>query len=67
VPLFVAGDVLTGSSASSLILTPDEARPRAVDGPLHDVLADLDAQFVVEWQVVDSWQPRDVGSQVRAH
>lgn len=41
-------------------------RPAPLDGPLPDVLADLDAQFVVEWQVVDIWQPRGRGAEIPA-
>jgi hypothetical protein len=29
------------------------ARPHTLDGPVPDVMIDLDADFVVEWQVVD--------------
>jgi hypothetical protein len=28
-------------------------RPRPADGPLPDMLASLEAEFVVEWQVAD--------------
>ena len=64
--LFLAGDVLTGSLTSSSTLRPDSTRPAPLDGPLPDVLADLDAQFVVEWQVVDIWQPRGRGAEIPA-
>jgi hypothetical protein len=65
-PLFLAGDGLTGSRTSSTTRRPDPARPAPLDGPLPDVLADLDAQFVVEWQVVDIWQPRGRGAEIPA-
>ncbi|HTJ75568.1 MAG TPA: hypothetical protein VL337_09390 [Acidimicrobiales bacterium] len=58
--------MLTGSLTSSTTRRPEPVRPAPLDGPLPDVLADLDAQFVVEWQVVDIWQPRGRGAEIPA-
>lgn len=51
---------MTRLSTPSLTLRSESARPAAIDGPrpdVQDVRNDFDAQFVVEWQVVDPWKP----------
>ena len=48
---------MTRLSPSSLTLRPESARPEPIDGPRPDVQINFDAQFVVEWQVVDPWEP----------
>ena len=57
---------MTGSLTSFFTRTPESPRPVPLDGPLPDVLADLDAEFVVEWQVVDIWQPHGPGAEFPA-
>lgn len=44
---------MTRLPTSSQNLRPEPARPEPIDGVLPDVQTDVDAEFVVEWQVVD--------------
>lgn len=48
---------MTGLLIPAPTRSPEPPRPEPLDGPRPDVLADFDSQFVVEWQVVDFWEP----------
>jgi hypothetical protein len=47
---------VTGLLIPAPTWSPEPPRPEPLDGPRPDVFTDFDTQFVVEWQVVDSWQ-----------
>lgn len=50
---------MTRLPTPSLTLRPESARPALIDGPRPDGHDNFDAQFVVEWQVVEPSEPAD--------
>ena len=44
---------MTGIDSAATTILPFQDRPESMDRPLPDVLATLEAEYFVEWQVAD--------------
>lgn len=46
---------MTGLFTAPSHLEPDSVRPAPADNALPDIFTQLEAEFVVDWQVADPW------------